>query len=82
MKIDDEDPTADVNFYTGASVQRDGFLDRREDTLAFSMEPGACNLCRLNSAALPVLNNHSSYDQACVGCRGRGRKRIDRERRR
>jgi hypothetical protein len=62
---DDEDLTADLTFYTGASVQRVDYWSGDKYTLAFSMEPGACNLARLNSGA-PMLNNHNSYDLSDV----------------
>jgi hypothetical protein len=62
---DDEDLTADVNFYTGASVERMDYYTGEKYSLAFSMEPGACDLGRLNNGA-PILNNHSSYDLSDV----------------
>ena len=62
---DDEDLTADLTFYTGASVQRVDYWSGDKYTLAISMEPGACDLARLNSGA-PMLNNHNSYDLSDV----------------
>ena len=62
---DDEDLTADINFYTGAAVPRVDFWTGQKYSLAFSMEPGACDLSRLNSGA-PLLDSHNSSDLSCV----------------
>lgn len=51
--------TCDMNFYTGAAVTRMDFWTGEKYMLAFSMEPGACDLSRLNGGA-PFLNNHNS----------------------
>lgn len=62
---DSADLVCDVNFYTGTSVERMDFWTGEKYTLAFSMEPGACDLSRLNSGA-PLLNSHQSYDLSDV----------------
>jgi hypothetical protein len=62
---DDEDLTAEVNFYTGATVQRMDYYTGQKYNLSFSMDPAHVSLARLNNGA-PVLNNHSSYDLSDV----------------
>jgi hypothetical protein len=62
---EDEDLTADLTFYTGASVDRMDYWTGEKYKLAFSMDPAHCDLSRLNGGA-PLLNNHSSSDLSDV----------------
>ncbi len=54
------DKRATLKWYTGAKVRRFSY-DNGEHFLTLSMEPGACDLSRLNSGRAPLLNGHMDY---------------------
>jgi hypothetical protein len=54
-----DERTATLTWYTGASVRR--FDGRGPFEMRFSMEPGAVRLGRLTSGSAPLLNSHRDY---------------------
>jgi hypothetical protein len=62
---EDEDFSADVQWYTGACVPRMDYYTGEKYMLTLGMEEGQCSLARLNNGA-PLLNNHSSYSLSDV----------------
>jgi hypothetical protein len=59
------DRTANVIWYSGATIPRFELRRQEEYTLAFSMEPKHVNLQRLNNRA-PVLNSHNEWQLSNV----------------
>lgn len=55
-----EDRTAEVRFYSGATVKRFNWANG-EHNLTFSMEPGHCRMGRMNSGHAPLLNAHADH---------------------
>ncbi|MEK7751702.1 MAG: prohead protease/major capsid protein fusion protein [Acidobacteriota bacterium] len=55
-----EDRTAEVRFYSGATVKQFNW-ERGEHNLTLSMDSGHVRMSRLNSGRAPLLNAHADY---------------------
>lgn len=57
--------TIDVQFYSGATVERYNFWTDKTYFLRFEVTEQACDLSRLNKGA-PLLNSHNSYSISSI----------------
>ena len=59
--LNETERTCEVVWSTGADVQRRDWWTGERYTERLSLEPGHCNLDRLNSGRAPLLDSHMSY---------------------